>query len=140
MTNLSRRSAIAGLASASLVPTAALPASGLEAVINRHKAALAAFNAAVEVTGRMEATADAISKDALRAMWDSDAFKEADAAEYAASDIEDEAGEGVIAYPCRTLAEVVRKVAYIKSCPGLLQGARGEDFEALVNSLSGLRG
>ncbi len=140
MTKISRRSAIAGIASASLVPTAALPASGLEAVIEKHKAALAAYSAAGEVTGQMEAAADAISKTALRAMWDSEAFARASEAEHAASGVEIEAGQEVIAYPCQTLAEVVRKVAYIKSCPGLLQGAQGEDFVALVSSLSGLRG
>jgi len=140
MTKISRRSAIAGIATASMVPAAALPASGLEEVIDKHKAALAAYNAAGEVTGQMEASAVAIGKDALRAMWDSEAFKEATEAEHVASGIEMEVGQKVIAYPCRTLAEVVRKVAYIQSCPGLMWGSQEEDFEALVNSLSGLRG
>lgn len=139
MTGISRRFTIAALAATAASSAAAATSAGLEAAIAKHCEALAAYDAAGAVTARMEAAADNVSKDVLRAVWDTAEFKDASEAEHVASAFEMEAGQVVIAYPCQTLADVVRKVAYIRSCRVIKDGAQGEDFGTLIDSLANLR-
>lgn len=133
MPALSRRATIAALATAGLSPTvAASPA--LESLITAHAAALVVFNATIDVTGAMEARG-ANDKDALRAIWDSEAFKVASEAEAVAAQREEEAGCAIIAYPCRSMADVIRKANYMASVPTIIGCGDGEKFEALIRSL-----
>jgi hypothetical protein len=136
MPAISRRTALAGLAVTAAGPAAASGVSpGLESLITAHAAALRTFNAAIDVTGEMEAVADGLGKEELRAMWDSEAFKLASEAERVAGEDEEAASLAIIAYPCRTVADVVRKAAYMASVPTIIEGGDGEKFAALVKSL-----
>jgi hypothetical protein len=124
MSSISRRTALAGLAVTAAGPAAASGVSpGLESLIAAHAAALRIFNAAIDVTGDMEEHARD-DKEALRAVWASEAFKVASEAEAVAGHREEAAGVAIIAYPCRTVADVIRKAAYMASVPTIMKGGR----------------
>jgi hypothetical protein len=96
-----------------------------------------AFEAAIDHRAAIENAGPEGDQDALHRIWSSFEYLYADAAETAASNAEDDARDELIAYPCRSPAEVRRKLEYLASVPLVMETCRGEDMATLVHSLLG---